>query len=166
MRPADRGRLVPGSRVPDAAKASRTGGQVSFEDRLDLVSEKKVGKAHDARVEVGLVVGPEPLPSERLDELRFAHGSQCFGAMVEISGAALDENRLLNPMARNIRHQFWAQIGVLPALPMVMVGVVDEEVRLAGRFIHTRAPWVRHSRDFPRRAGDLKSSPEISRLAR
>ena len=141
MRPADRGRLVPGSRVPDAAKTSWTGRQVSFEDRLHLVSEKKVGKAHDARVEVGFVMGPEPLRSELLDEFRFAHGSQCFGAMVEISGAALDKDRLLNPMIRNIRHEFRAQIGVPPPLPMVMVGVVDEEIRLAGRFIRRpRAP--------------------------
>ncbi len=132
---ADGGAGVIAGRMAHAAKAAAAGPQLRQQHRLDPVAERQIGIADDAGGDPGLaVIARRAHRRDAGDEVGLADRAHLGRAIRPVHRAAFLEHGRDNVMAGvEVGEQFVEQIGVVAALPQMMVRIDDRQVGIEDR---------------------------------
>ena len=129
---ADDRALIPAGGMAHPAKAAATGPQMRQQDGLDRVAEGQIGIADDTGRDAGRTVIPRGAHrGDAGDKLGLADGPEFGGAALAVHRAAFEEDGCDDVVAGvEVGEQLVEEIAVIAALPQMMVGIDDRQIRV------------------------------------
>ena len=120
--------FVAGGNLPNAAETPRTGFDMGFQYRVDLLAQAEIGVTDDARSDPSFHLPPFGLRHDRGNEIGFADWFHFLRSGRPVGPEALQEDRGDDVVARlHIGQKIIEEIGIASVVPQVMMRIDDRK---------------------------------------